>query len=516
MFDTSTGPTPRNTRGYALLEAQRDREHIIGRMKTNIKKILNMQLENATLDEYVLNVFDVENINPTYVFLLPSGDKSHIKKLIYQKSDFVEAEFPNVTTINKFKRSLNQSSVDDEFSDEEDYSDEDMAPFLNVGEDEDDRMQEIVKDNIRTERNFIKFMDDLNDDLEAALEKKVKKVPHPVQSSSFKKTSLFTPYTYMSTKTIGWDDFGLEGWSGGLSTGLLYQHPVLERPKTKQTEEDALINIQASFDPLKFIKTPALNKIPASTTSTSTSSSSSGFISAMKNNVTAIAASSVPQRSKNPSLLLSYRVEEKLEEVLNRTKTFKGKPPRWPITNPRDAHRDEDVFIARANNPFGHSTKWRWSNETDITEAGLIDGSPQSREGRSKRGVYNLYSMIKCSTGCDPIIYKGYGCYCGFLGSGQALDGIDRCCKMHDYCYTTARCPMFLEYFVPYLWKCYRGRPLCAVDHGEWGGPDSCAARLCHCDLSLSKCLRRYHCPRKRNVCTTSPLRLLQNLVMVF
>ncbi|KAL9698709.1 hypothetical protein quinque_002150 [Culex quinquefasciatus] len=310
-------------------------------MKTNIKKILNMQLENATLDEYVLNVFDVENINPTY------------------KSDFVEAEFPNVTTINKFKRSLNQSSVSDEFSDEEDYSDEDMAPFLNVGEDEDDRMQEIVKDNIRTERNFIKFMDDLNDDLEAALEKKVKKVPHPVQSSSFKKTSLFTPYTYMSTKTVGWEDFGLEGWSGGLSTGLLYQHPVLERPKTKQTEEDALINIQASFDPLKFIKTPALNKIPASTTSTSTSSSS-GFISAKKNNVTAIAASSVPQRSKNPSLLLSYRVEEKLEEVLNRTKTFKGKPPRWPITNPRDEHRDNDVFIARANNPFGHSTKWRW------------------------------------------------------------------------------------------------------------------------------------------------------------
>lgn len=29
------------------------------------------------------------------------------------------------------------------------------------------------------------------------------------------------------------------------------------------------------------------------------------------------------------------------------------------------------------------------------------------REGRSKRGVINLYSMIKCATGCDPLIYKG-------------------------------------------------------------------------------------------------------------
>lgn len=36
-----------------------------------------------------------------------------------------------------------------------------------------------------------------------------------------------------------------------------------------------------------------------------------------------------------------------------------------------------------------------------------------------------------------------------------------RCCKMHDYCYHAANCPKFLEYFVPYLWKCYHGRPLC-------------------------------------------------------
>lgn len=48
------------------------------------------------------------------------------------------------------------------------------------------------------------------------------------------------------------------------------------------------------------------------------------------------------------------------------------------------------------------------------------------REGRAKRGVPELYSMIKCATGCDPLIYKGYGCYCGFLGDGNTLDGIDR------------------------------------------------------------------------------------------
>lgn len=32
----------------------------------------------------------------------------------------------------------------------------------------------------------------------------------------------------------------------------------------------------------------------------------------------------------------------------------------WPITSSRAAHRDADVFIGRANNPFGHSTRWKW------------------------------------------------------------------------------------------------------------------------------------------------------------
>lgn len=120
-----------------------------------------------------------------------------------------------------------------------------------------------------------------------------------------------------------------------------------------------------------------------------------------------------------------------------------------------------------------------------------------------------------------------------------------RCCKMHDYCYHAANCPKFLEYFVPYLWKCYRGRPLCgkllnlvaghlwisnlfdsepncsvfvssAIDNGEWGGPGSCSASLCECDRALSNCLRRFYCPRKRAVCSSSPLRLLQNILMDF
>lgn len=32
---------------------------------------------------------------------------------------------------------------------------------------------------------------------------------------------------------------------------------------------------------------------------------------------------------------------------------------KWPVTNSRSKHRDDFVFVARANNPFGHSTKWK-------------------------------------------------------------------------------------------------------------------------------------------------------------
>lgn len=112
-----------------------------------------------------------------------------------------------------------------------------------------------------------------------------------------------------------------------------------------------------------------------------------------------------------------------------------------------------------------------------------------------------------------------------------------RCCRKHDWCYDATNCPTFLEYFVPYYWKCYHNKPLCgkniilfennnkkkkffifflALDHGEWGGPGSCAHRLCECDKMLSECLSRYPCPSSRALCRSSPLRLFQNALMIF
>ena len=59
-----------------------------------------------------------------------------------------------------------------------------------------------------------------------------------------------------------------------------------------------------------------------------------------------------------------FEMEEVLlkeeQTLLNKTGRFPNQKPRWPITTTRDQHGDNDVFLARANNPFGHSTKWKY------------------------------------------------------------------------------------------------------------------------------------------------------------
>lgn len=60
-----------------------------------------------------------------------------------------------------------------------------------------------------------------------------------------------------------------------------------------------------------------------------------------------------------PSVLTDLLKKEnpRLAEIAETLSVIK---PKWPITSSRAEHKDDDVFIARANNPFGHSTKWLW------------------------------------------------------------------------------------------------------------------------------------------------------------
>jgi len=172
-----------------------------------------------------------------------------------------------------------------------------------------------------------------------------------------------------------------------------------------------------------------------------------------------------------------------------------------------------------ANN-YGRNTNYD-RRDKSLTDADLLD--PVFNEildigirNNSKRGALDLYKMVKCGTGCNPLVYKGYGCYCGFLGSGGVVDGIDRCCKMHDWCYTRTSC-MHLEhslpYFVPYKWTCNGGAPYCIAGNSRSTGSSSCGHQLCECDREFVECLSEFPCPRKKAMCR-SPWRYWQNLFM--
>lgn len=79
--------------------------------------------------------------------------------------------------------------------------------------------------------------------------------------------------------------------------------------------------------------------------------------------------SASPINQHNDTWEINYVVPYGLRELLklereklrNLTHGFVGKhkSKKWPITRSRSAHRDNDIFIGRANNPFGHSTKWK-------------------------------------------------------------------------------------------------------------------------------------------------------------
>ena len=61
-----------------------------------------------------------------------------------------------------------------------------------------------------------------------------------------------------------------------------------------------------------------------------------------------------------------------------------------------------------------------------VHHRGKRNTTSRTSPSRTRRDIFHLYNMMSCTTQCDPLVYKGYGCYCGFLGSGLTVDAIDR------------------------------------------------------------------------------------------
>lgn len=183
-------------------------------MKSHIKKVLNMH--NASFDKFIDKMFNFNNLNPTYVFRIPDSNKNKNRTLVFRKSDFSVAVFPNITNVNKFKNQAVQSSSSSTQqivkvkSEEvlEELKQERLIFQRNLNgnyedTDYDENMMKIVEENVRSEKEFIKFMRDLNEDLDED------ELREKFQKNQAKRNK---------NKKDEWEELGLAGWSGAMSS----------------------------------------------------------------------------------------------------------------------------------------------------------------------------------------------------------------------------------------------------------------------------------------------------------
>ncbi|XP_054250830.1 basic phospholipase A2 sphenotoxin subunit B-like [Indicator indicator] len=100
--------------------------------------------------------------------------------------------------------------------------------------------------------------------------------------------------------------------------------------------------------------------------------------------------------------------------------------------------------------------------------------------------ILQLYKMISKATGKDALLhYSLYGCYCGLGGRGTPKDATDRCCQVHDQCYSNLLKKYHCDAKVQeYHYRWLGGLPTCKEE--SW-----CGHHSCQCDRSLALCLQR-------------------------
>ncbi|KAL9984688.1 hypothetical protein ACROYT_G007014 [Oculina patagonica] len=135
------------------------------------------------------------------------------------------------------------------------------------------------------------------------------------------------------------------------------------------------------------------------------------------------------------------------------------------------------------------------SNHDSLKSHGRIPASQEIRDSpivSNTRSVLDFGLLIICGTGRNPFDYNGYGCFCGIGGHGTPVDDTDRCCQVHDDCYTavsnSGSCPFsWAVYAIPYSRKeCYGCEP--ASYYWFYG---KCRHALCKCDSEAVQCFKR-------------------------
>lgn len=206
-----------------------------------------------------MNLFNTENPDPLYIFVLPDEQKN--RTIVLRKSSFSPAIFPNISIIDKrIQLHQNHKSPQSIFGVVQPNTNRIQRSKLKDDFDldthatnDDEKYVEIVAENVRTEKNFFQFMDKLNKDKIASGggEGENVAVAPPPSAAAYKQHSLNGEdnvldfehgihqgyrlpleessgdsggYYYQRKKNtkpnngkVSWQDLGLGGWSGRLS-----------------------------------------------------------------------------------------------------------------------------------------------------------------------------------------------------------------------------------------------------------------------------------------------------------
>uniref|UniRef100_A0AAY4B0G8 Phospholipase A2 n=1 Tax=Denticeps clupeoides TaxID=299321 RepID=A0AAY4B0G8_9TELE len=112
-------------------------------------------------------------------------------------------------------------------------------------------------------------------------------------------------------------------------------------------------------------------------------------------------------------------------------------------------------------------------------------------QGLNYKALWQFRNMIVCTIpdSWPALDFADYGCYCGKGGSGTPVDDLDRCCEVHDRCYSDAMqhdaCWPILDnpYTEIYAYNCDReNRVVSSEDNNE------CEQFICECDRIAAHC----------------------------
>lgn len=186
------------------------------------------------MDLLIKNSFNIDNPNPMYIFVLP-GEKN--KTLVLTRNSFDPAIYPNISTGQRFIKDDHHANKLLQMLDSgtlKDKSKETEADNLifNIKDLDEAESMRIVAENVRTERNFIEFMERLNknghgsssDDISRTVNKEYADLVSPKLKYKFEidySGDALRPTTQslrgtVKTTELGWKDLGLDGWIGGL------------------------------------------------------------------------------------------------------------------------------------------------------------------------------------------------------------------------------------------------------------------------------------------------------------